>query len=415
MVYRGSHKLQFYGFLLVCFSLLSSSSSTLQWKLLDNSEAVCNDYSRAGYFLERVDSSAEWLIFLESGGLCYSPATCNARFFKKDKRVSYSPGERPWLENYNEFVNPYVTSMATFNQTLVSGRDLFDSNCSINPFCRYNKILVPYCSSDLWLGNVTSSQAKSHSEFRAQFNPNSDDFQFAFRGRIIFQSVMDELFEIGLFGASDVVLAGSSAGGLGAVNNAQWTRDQLPSSADLSIIADSSWFVNFRDIIYQGFNGTQNNDDMNLFVELISGIPQCRDTSRGSPCCLSLSCLLQEDRYFPVGEVPTIVLASLYDVYLLAYTINNTIPIGPMVTEGKNPSVGLEFLNIVSEYGGVMNHTLVTTSSIVPDGQFSYVATHCFQHIYIVTSSLWEEGNPLENESDVELQQSVGDFSAVFK
>ena len=146
----------------------------------------------------------------------------------------------------------------------------------------------------------------------------------------------------------------------------------------------------------------------------ISDIPQCSYISRGSPCCLSLSCMLQEEKYFPSEEVPTIVLTSLYDVFLLAYTINQTLPIGERMGR-SSPSLGLQFLITVSEYGGVMNSTLRTTTSLAPNNSISYIATHCYQHIYLATSTLWNQDNLFENESMTELSESLGTLKANFK
>ena len=53
----------------------------LSWKEASDPRALCNDYSRAGFFLRRNITSPKWIIFLESGSLCYSNDTCNRRFF----------------------------------------------------------------------------------------------------------------------------------------------------------------------------------------------------------------------------------------------------------------------------------------------------------------------------------------------
>lgn len=437
---------------------VSPSLAALQWHRLKNAEALCNDFSRAGYFVDRNDASSEWIIFLESGGLCYSPDTCNQRFFNSSVRRNrqYSTGGKQsgvfpnfnttaaWRHvnssNASSYINPYMTSVETFsnesyfsNGLEVEGTDLFDRNCSVNPFCNFSMVLVPYCSSDVWLGNDTRSMYKFNADDSLQdqflhkfFSPDRNTLQFTFRGRVIFQSVIQELVG-NLSNATDVILAGSSAGGIGAVNNARWLKEQLPSSTNLSIISDSSWFVNFKDIIYQGFNGSLNNggkrgsqENASSLLDLISDIPQCLDTSRGPPCCLSLFCMLQEERYFPKGEIPTIALSSLYDVFLLAYAINSTLPIGAVTknqekgTQSK-PSIGLQFLTTTAEYGGVMNSTLRSTSSFIPNRGLSYIATHCFQHIYLVTSTLWNESGLLGSESNIELERNLGMLRTSFE
>jgi len=69
--------------LLACMGVLSSvphSVQTLKWKSINNPDALCNDFTRAGYYIRTNDSSSDWVVFLESGGACYSPETCNRRY-----------------------------------------------------------------------------------------------------------------------------------------------------------------------------------------------------------------------------------------------------------------------------------------------------------------------------------------------
>ena len=416
--------------------LPSPSSTSLEWQRLENPDALCNDFSRAGYFLETFEESSKWIVFLESGGLCHSPSTCNRRFFAETKRKEGNitetwKRERARGSHPSGYINPYVTSLETFNSALFMGKleangtDLLDRDCTLNPFCDYNMVLVPYCSSDLWLANNTGSDSSdtTQEQFLEQFDPAREELQFAFRGRVIFQSVIQELIDdLNLLNGSDLILAGSSAGGVGAVNHAKWVRNRLSPNTNLSIIADSSWFVNFKDVIYIGFDGSlrsgrraQSQVRNNSLLSLISDIPQCMDISYGYPCCLSLTCMLREEKYFPMAEVPTIVLSSLYDVFLLAYTINRTLPIGTKERESDVPNIGIQFLITVSEYGGVMNNTLRTTSSLVPNHRVSYIATHCFQHIYLATSTLWNPGSVFGNESMEELSRSLGNFNTTFE
>lgn len=61
----------------------------MTWEYANDSAALCNDFTRAGYFIRRNNESPNWLIFLESGGLCYSRDSCNRRFFVREVRSSY--------------------------------------------------------------------------------------------------------------------------------------------------------------------------------------------------------------------------------------------------------------------------------------------------------------------------------------
>ena len=169
---------------LVCWTTVKGiTSSRLEWFDVSDGSALCNDFTRAGYFLRRQSTSDRWIIFLESGGLCYSNETCNRRFFVSEVSRRFNRGESEQnnvlYENFDpaeawnetvvsgreaavDVVSPYMTSMRCFeNKTdyfpegfSVQGTDILDLDCEENPlFCDYNHVVVPYCSSDGWLGN----------------------------------------------------------------------------------------------------------------------------------------------------------------------------------------------------------------------------------------------------------------------
>ncbi len=137
----------------------------------------------------------------------------------------------------------------THTHTQISGTDFLDRNRAYNKlFPDHNHVIIPYCSSDLWLGEELSGEECScFNDSCFNFDPSSEGLQFTFRGKRIFQSIFSQLMrDYGLMSASEVVLAGSSAGGVGVVNHAQWAREQLSSNIDLLVIFESAWFINFQ-------------------------------------------------------------------------------------------------------------------------------------------------------------------------
>ena len=104
-------------------------SGQLTWKHTDNSAALCNDFTRAGFFHRNARGAQQkWVVFLESGSLCYSNETCNRRYFQSYLRQRYSTDVRgqsifgnfdtaqAWNETgaagqlLTEVVNPLMTS-----------------------------------------------------------------------------------------------------------------------------------------------------------------------------------------------------------------------------------------------------------------------------------------------------------------
>ena len=67
-----------------------SGSNKMSWVSASNATALCNDYTRAGFFIHRNESSRDWVVFLESGGLCYNTESCNRRFFVRQVASCYN-------------------------------------------------------------------------------------------------------------------------------------------------------------------------------------------------------------------------------------------------------------------------------------------------------------------------------------
>ena len=74
-------------------SLLFVFASKAEIKLrkisLDDTEALCNDKSRAVYYDDGREelSNKSWIIFFESGGLCATKEDCNSRFKNENSTV----------------------------------------------------------------------------------------------------------------------------------------------------------------------------------------------------------------------------------------------------------------------------------------------------------------------------------------
>ena len=445
------------------FLLRVSFADDFAWKVINDSTALCNDYTPAGYFVASGRTPEHWVIFLESGGGCYSPTTCNARYFNESVRTKFkssgSLSVGPLVsydvfkakssvlsagETLSDFVSPLVTSMSTFQNTSyfkngrlsVQGQGILDDNCTNNPiFCNHTRVIIPYCSSDLWLANSpslscnitkdlydqcyanvqSSCVAIGEMYFKNCFLSSSNQLSFVFRGQAIYRGALQQLLGKGLANSSTVTLVGSSAGGVGVINHAKWTLQLLRNGtrgANLSVIADSSWFINFQDNVYKLFVGLSSNGSVqsggvfSIITATDTTSVTCKDITHGTPCCFSAFCMLSTPEYYPSKDVSTFMLFGLYDVYLLAQSL-----IGLNISEvgQKNGGAGLavKFIQTVSEYGGAMNDSLSVSSRRV--ARLSYYVTQCFQHIYLVTSTLWGVGNLLGNQA-VDISASFASY-----
>ena len=430
----------------------SGSNAQLTWTLTDDGAALCNDFTRAGFFHRQAGSGGEqqkWVVFLESGSLCYSSETCNRRYFQSHIRDSYSTDvrgqnifgdfdtEMAWSETgeagqpLTGVVNPLMTSLYCFrnerqyfseSESLsVEGTDILSSDCRDNPtFCNHGHVLVPYCSSDLWLGSDDreGGPCDCWDQECFSYNPTSEDLQFTFRGQTIFHSVLQTLHRLyNLETASEIVLVGSSAGGVGVLNSVKWVKDTF-NNVSLKVIVDSSWFINFRGSIEREFGTVTETSGPNNFedlLEILGSNEACNDTRLGYPCCLSAECLLLErsretgETFFP-RNVPVFALTSIYDIFLLANSLSGLATVNQ--PELNAASVAVQFISTVGEYGGSMTSSLIDTaiSASRVDLGFTYFTTQCFQHIYLSTSSLHQLEGGLLGPAKIEIVGQVAAF-----
>ena len=446
----------------------------MRWVNISNPRALCNDFTQAGFFHESYPLSTKWIIILESGGLCFSPKTCNKHFFhpsiqskflKQVGKVSVTASSDPDKEfdaveawrysqgkDLSTVISPLMSSIHRYRNDqelfprglVVNGRDLLDRNCKENPlFCHHNHVVLPYCSSDLWLGNDTRNLGPENEEnfYTHRYEPDSSKLQFVFRGAEIFRNAIIDLLQYSYYGldkATELVLVGSSAGGIGAINHVQWLGDLFRDSAlriNVSVIIDSAWFIDFNGDIAKEFSNffhvdgdaDQNSnlsEDSNStheyngntdsevavessdeFFDIISWSDACTDLRDGVPCCILAHCLLVNEKYYP-PDIPLFSITSLYDMFLLSASLRGLVAVASQ-EQSLQPGYALDFLRIVAEYGGQMNSTVIATEKKLRSASF-YV-TGCFQHIYLATSTLWgEPGKSLFGNGLVEVGNDIG-------
>lgn len=274
----------------------------------------------------------------------------------------------------------------------VGGNDLLSNDSNTNPlFYNYNHVLVPYCSQDAFLANSSFPRT----DFIFVDDPTINNF--VYRGRIIFQSVIRDLVQgHGLANSTKIVLAGSSAGGVGIVNNMDWVEDTLrdatPSGQtipELGAIVDSSWFI-----LFDGFHAV--NYTQAETVDFDISFPACKDFTLGFPCCTSLACLFTNDHY--TSSVPVFAITSLYDIFTLQESLRSSL-------EDFSFTSDHELLKLFNTYGALLNESIL--QSFKSQSNLSIFAPSCTQHVYLATSSLWDESGKLNATVSSTFKQDV--------
>jgi hypothetical protein len=326
--------------------------------------AVCNDGSPAAFLFRKGFGAAasRWVIYLDGGGECYNQKSCIQRQDNDPEDLISSV--------------PYSTGTEPF--TPING--ILSPNPALNPdFYDANLVQVAYCSSDLWMGEKDGNKALTPALIRASRNVAN----WYFDGHGVVQAVIQILQQnYGLNNASDVLLAGGSAGAYGVFMNANFVSGLLPLTTRFVALPDSGYSPsNYPD--YDSATGgdappptnTQvvMQDGQNLWASV--GDFDCAYTSRHAANGVhNLACddpdkLARNASY----RIPLFIRSSFMDATILD-TYNVTQPVTseeqPYVTNFDNAMA--QSLNStigwLSVFGlNITHHTIIKNSTFTAD------------------------------------------------
>lgn len=386
------------------------------------SGAYCNDYTPAHFYIDVDDDAGsnphrKWVVFLEGGGVCQNTQHCARRYFSPSRRLMTSANSD----------SREAPNMAWVFPQSIQGQTLLSRDKQVNPvFHNAGRLIIPYCSSDLWLGRSLLNRSLTADHYRKLLTESASPQQLAanlaFRGVAIFRTVFRYAWTYyGLKSASHILLAGSSAGGIGAQNQAEWVRLFLHQHQDrtnvrLSVLADSSWFVDFRGALTiriqpqwldevlrcgaldDGITGmitdskfpirtssqaeaasqNQTKSKTQYLPLNFCGIPEA-----SFPCCLSLACVLTYRRLLQLPHLPTLVLSSRFDAYLPSIAGQQAL-----ATIEDRAEQLTQAARLIIEYGAIQMMS-VGRQQRTNSFQSTYLPG-CMQHVYLATSTLWD-------------------------
>jgi hypothetical protein len=181
--------------------------------------AVCNDGS-PGYFYFRRGAGGgahRWLVYLEGGGSCGNSQQCA-------DRLAMTPG--------------YMTSSGVHagDGLPMPLEGIKSADPAASPdFYDANLVQLAYCSSDAWAGDHDGNASL----------PTSDVGHWSFHGHAIVDAVIAEMRGLGLADGDEVLLVGSSAGGVGVFVNADRVREALGSRIRMLALPDAGFMIDY--------------------------------------------------------------------------------------------------------------------------------------------------------------------------
>ena len=318
--------------------------------------ARCMDGSTYTYYIRRTATQAtatKWLIYLQGGSICSDRISCMQR----------AKGE--------------LGSSKKYGTHLTDNTNVASTNATVNPqFHNWNIVYMPYCSGDFWAGSVTNNKTNSQ-------------YPFYFTGHNITLATIRHLQETQSFStATNIVVSGTSAGGVGAMNNVDYFAAAIPGAVTAAYV-QAGWAHVGQEFPQWLYGASQGSPDSTLPRPYYDGI----DFQVLDPIfavfhyVYNLACyqhyvvtLRQPSNVTQCVQVPVLyqyvkshvfIFENKFDEYTL--TPINLVPL-------NNPPNKSVVLNYLEYFGKQMNHSIASNVAAKGVGIDGYFVPGCLHH-----------------------------------
>jgi len=321
-----------YIFILLTVGVWYGRSNPIPLTMLENPQAKCLDGSLGGYYYEPSsdpDASSKWVIYLNGGGECDNADSC-------EWATTGSLGSSKYFANTSDSSGWYFGS----------------DYCPYNPdFCTWNHVNQPYCSQDLHSGQRTEA--------------NDETYGLYFSGHLILEAMLDDLDLKGLKDATEIILHGVSAGGIGVWMNLDWLQARYTSARVTGLgIASHYFYATY----YNGVNSTDPGgmadfrenafpDTYELYNAYVNEDCKSSYISQGlspAPCMISNQSMeyIKSDAFVIQSQTDQVVLTGhdcwpedyMYDepemTFMVEWHNNMTVALEPLM-EKRNSKRGV--------------------------------------------------------------------------
>lgn len=365
------------------YNLIDGKDVTLSLTYFDTKiypNAVCNDGSTGGfYFAKSPSNSPYWLVHLQGGGWCWNRTSCAER----------------------NITSPHLTTNKYWKDTVLK-TGIFDDNSTLNPLYDANKIYVPYCTSDAYMGYRLPSVATD---------------EWIFMGQQIVYAVINTLISSPKYGLGQIpnrdilVFSGCSAGGRGAMVNLDYLPTEIiPDNIQLKSIfgiLDSGLYINIQPY-------TPSYTSLGKQTESVYSYMNCTQRVSNSKCGDYYTsnddkwkCLFGQYK-MPLLNVSHIINAAQYDSYQLS------------VNEGSQNVA--TYTNAQKEYAENPFRSTMRDVVLSTNISSNILSTSCYHHCVTEEMEFWNittDGvslsdvirnymNNMENDGDNFVNKYVG-------
>jgi len=179
------------------------------WNTLETN-GLCTAGTPFQFYAKSSTASSDLLIFFNGGGACWFGQACD-------------------LSSEPNIHSPFA-DMDANNPKISKG--IFDFEKTENPFADYNMVFIPYCTGDVHIGNgAREYNYRDASGAEVSYTAHHNGFENSMTSL----NWVDDNFEA----PSNIQVAGSSAGAIGASFYAGLIAEQYPASP-VVVLADAA-------------------------------------------------------------------------------------------------------------------------------------------------------------------------------
>lgn len=251
--------------------------------------AICNDGTPSGMYVQPSSSGSNlWIIFQQGGGWCWNKQSCEGR-------------------------SGNLVSSKGWSQTHASN-GLLASN--VAPLADANKVYVPYCTSDAYMGSIDAADVP---------------FGFAFHGRAVVDAVFAELaatYGMGSTPGTQIMYTGCSAGARGVMFNTDHImRQVLPTIGGANIAA----FGVFLDSVFWIDMAPFSSSVTPFMTQAADMLTMSNATGNVDPACIAAHSASEQWKCIygqyclPYVRAPFLLHSFQYDQFQLSQ--NEAVPV----------------------------------------------------------------------------------------
>lgn len=212
-----------------------------EWLKFEPEGAVCANGSQYKYFINFSETSKNVVIFLEGGGACFNYQSCAGGGAFNTDCIMEGEGADCIRDDYPG-VYLHVAALAPLTAIteplgVIDGNvpvelvyPLLSSNTDINPMGDWNRVFIPYCTGDTYLGSRVNTYVDPEG-----VGPDVDFHHMGHQNMLIVTEELNRIFNE----VPKMMVGGCSAGGLGSMNNYPFIREGIEGVERGYLLADS--------------------------------------------------------------------------------------------------------------------------------------------------------------------------------